>query len=165
MKDAKKNGENLRKELGKKNVKKCEWLVKKYGVKNMEYEELTNDEVRKYVKAEIFKVVTEMRGEELRAPEIVRGDNEVINLTNEEIIVLVLGPKFCVRKEKLSEEEFEVELEECIVKIKWDKRGEYEESKKGKTPADIAIMSILDDEEKDDVEGYEEMREAMEDCV
>ena len=32
----------------------------------------------------------------------------------------IYGPKFCVRKFKLTEEDFDVEMEECIAKIKWD---------------------------------------------
>ena len=34
------------------------WLMKKYGVKNIEYDELTDDEMRKYGAAEIFNMVT-----------------------------------------------------------------------------------------------------------
>ena len=58
LKDVKKNGEKLRKELKEKNERKSMWLMKKYGVKNIEYDELTDDEMRKYGAAEIFNMVT-----------------------------------------------------------------------------------------------------------
>ena len=67
VRDTKKNGENFKKELREKNMRKEEWLVSKYGVKYIEYEELTEDEMRKYGKTEIFNMKTEMRGEKLRA--------------------------------------------------------------------------------------------------
>ena len=134
LKDVKNNGEKLRKELREKN--ESMWL--KYDVKNIEYDELTDDEMRKYGAAEIFNMVTEMRGDKLRAPEVVKGEDEEVEITDEESMVLALGPKFCVRKDKLSEEEFEVELEECIAKIKWDKMGEDE---KLKDEADRAMSS------------------------
>ena len=121
LRDTKKNGETFKKELREKNLRKEEWLTSKYGVKYMEYEELTCDEVKKYGGAEIFNMMNEMKGETLRAPEVVNGEDEAVKITEEESMVLALGPKFCVRKEKLNEEQFEIELEECITKIKWDK--------------------------------------------
>ena len=66
----------------------------------MKYEELSNDEMRKYFKAEIFNMMTEMRGEKLRAPEVVNGEDEDVKITEEESMVLALSPKFCVRRKK-----------------------------------------------------------------
>ena len=45
-----------------------------------------------------------------------------ISITEEEKTLLKLGPKFCMLR-NLIEEEFEADLEECIVKIKWDMIG------------------------------------------
>ena len=160
MKDAKKNGDILRRELKEKNDKKIKWLSEKYEVKYVEYDELTEDERGKYGRAEVFNMRTKLNGDELRAPEVVCGENEVIELSEEESMVLALGPKFCVRKNKLCEEEFEVELEECIAKIKWDKMSEDIEEKKNED-ADRAIMAILDEEQKDEVDEHFEMRNAL----
>ena len=39
-----------------------------------------------------------IKGEELREPDIVCSDREIIELTDDEKRVLALGPKFCIRK-------------------------------------------------------------------
>ena len=158
--DTKRHGENLRGELKEKNDKKVKWLEEKYGMRMNLMDELTEEEKSRYEGAEILKKKSEMRGEELRRPEVVKGVDEVITLTNEESDVLALGPKFCVRKHKLCEEEFEVDLEECIAKIKWGKMGEVIRKKERKDSCDVAIMAVLDEEHKDEVKEHEELEEA-----
>ena len=60
----------------------------------------------------------------------------------------------------MNEENFEIELEECIAKIKWDLRSEEEKKSVSKYLGDVAIMAILSDEEKDDIKEHEEYKEA-----
>ena len=86
-------------------------------------------------------------------------EGETINLTDGEKKVLALGPKFCVRKH-LDEEEFMVEVEECITKVRWERMGEEIDKKKRKNSADIAIMSILDEEQVEEVEEHESLEDA-----
>ena len=57
-------------------------------------------------------------------------------------------------------EEFDRELEECIAKVKWDLMGREKEEKNAKDLGDIAIMAIVDEEQKIEFEEHEEMVEA-----
>ena len=157
VKEVKKNGEDLRKKLSEKNQKKVNRLTEKYELKYEIVDELTKDEQEKYGMVEIFNNKVGLSKEKLREPEIV---GEGIVLSEEELNVLALGPKFCVRK-KLSMEEFDTELEECIAKIRWEMMGEeIDKKKQKKDDANIAIMAILDDEEKEEVREHEEAKEA-----
>lgn len=60
-------------------------------------EEMTVGEIMKYGMCKIFEKNT-IKGEELREPDIVCSDGEIIELTDDEKRVLALGPKFCIRK-------------------------------------------------------------------
>ena len=60
---------------------------------------------------------------------------------------------------RLDEEKFEVELEQTILKIKWDLMSKEDKDKK-KTKSDRAIELILDDEQIEECEEYEELLEA-----
>ena len=51
-------------------------------------------------------------------------------------------------------------MEECIAKIKWWMREEEEKEKIVKDSGDVAIMAILPEEERNEVEEFEEMKEA-----
>ena len=159
IEDTKKNCEKFTEELKGKNRKKCDWLEDKYKMKYEVLDDLDEAECMKYGGAEILNKNCNMRGEELREPEVICGEDEVIVLTEEERKVLALGPKFCVRKNKLDEENFDIELEECIAKVKWEKMGR-DEGKKVKDLADVAIMAILSDEEKEEIREWEEHQEA-----
>ena len=97
VEDTKKNCEKLREELKGKNRKKCDWLEDKYKMKYEVLDDLDEAECMKYGGAEILNKNCNMRGEELREPEVICGEDEVIVLTEEEKKVLALGPKFCVR--------------------------------------------------------------------
>ena len=74
---------------------------------------------------------------------IVASMDEEISLNNEEIEVLKLGPKFCLLK-NLTEEGFEADLEEAIMKIKWDLMGEDDQEAPGLE--DVALRVLLGDE-------------------
>ena len=70
---------------------------------------------------------------------------------------LRLGPKFCVMG-CLSEEKFEVDIEECVAKLKWDVMGE-ELKKKDEDPAMQAIDEVIDEDQRADLEEYELQQE------
>ena len=99
-----------------------------------------------------------MKGEALRDPEVVRGEGENITLTEGERKVLALGPKFCMRND-LNEELFEVALEECITKVRWDMKAE-EEKKNGEELADIAMREIFTAEENEEIDEEIEIEDA-----
>ena len=159
VKETREYSEKLREELGNKNEKKVNWLMKKYEMKFDVIEEMSENERNKYGMAEVLKAECGMEGEQLRYPEIVCKRGETLEISNDEKQVLALGPKFCVRKD-LDEENFEIELEECIAKIKWDIRSEEEKKGEKIDLADVAIMSILSDDEREEVEEHEEYEEA-----
>ena len=161
VKETRKHSEEMRKQLTQKNKKKVEWLVNKYGEKDEMIDELNEDERAIYGECEILNKECEMKSEELRKPDVVCGVGETLEITENEMQVLALGPKFCVRK-KLDETEFEVELEECIAKIKWDMMAQEEKVEKEKKE-DIGyrnVMSILSEDEKEEVEEWEEIKDA-----
>ena len=72
--------------------------------------------------AEIFKEPCNMRGNDDQDPVIVMRDGEELILNEDEMRVLSLGPKFCVYN-NLCEETFERELEETIIKYRWELMG------------------------------------------
>ena len=74
---------------------------------------------------------------------IVENIDETISLNNDEIEALKLGPKFCLFK-NLTEEGFEADLEEAIMKIKWDLMGEDKHEAPGLE--DVALRVLLGDE-------------------
>ena len=65
-----------------------------------------------------------MSGDEKQEPVIVCRSNEEIKLSDEELAVLVLGPKFCVYN-NLSEATFMREIEEMIVKLRWEMKTSW----------------------------------------
>ena len=71
---------------------------------------------------------------------VCRGDEE-IHLSDEELDVLALGPKFCIFN-NLNEETFERELEECIIKFRWEMMGEENEAKVKKKFGEEAYEAI-----------------------
>ena len=117
VKDTRKNSDKLKEDLKKKNMKKVDWLVRKYEHKYDMSVDMTEDEYEKYGMSEILSMECTITADELREPEIVQGKGETLEISEDEKKVLALGPKFCVRK-ALKDEDFEIELEECIAKIK-----------------------------------------------
>ena len=76
-------------------------------------------------------------------------EGEEIFLDESEVSVLALSLKFCILN-KLCDETFERELEECIVKYRWEIMGEERENEaKEKFGKDAyeAIESIFTDDE------------------
>ena len=106
----------------------------------------------------IFKNDKVWSVEDTKEPSIVCEEGNEITLNEDEKEVLKLGPKFCVMG-RLDDEKFEIEVEQMIMKVKWDIIGKEEKLKK-KTLADIAIDSILDEDEIRECEEYEEIQEA-----
>ena len=71
---------------------------------------------------------------------IISGVGERIKLDNNELEVLKLGPKFCLYV-KLVDEDFETDLEESIMKIKWDLMGDDQKVDPGLE--DVALEVLL----------------------
>ena len=78
------------------------------------------DEVKEWMgNPDIFDDDKYVVGEKTKDPVIVDDKDDPAVISDEEKDLLRLGPKFCLYK-NLSEEEFETDLEECIMKMKWD---------------------------------------------
>ena len=159
VRETRKNCDELRSMLKGKNDKKIKWLQMKYEEIYEYGDDMTEEEYEMYGMAKILCGKNEITAEKLREPEVVVRGGEELTVTEEEKEVLALGPKFCVRK-SLKMEDFEIEMEECIAKIKWWLREEEEKGNTEKDPGDVAIMAILPDEEREEVEEHEEMKEA-----
>ena len=111
----------MRKRARDKFKKKEEFLVKKYSQKlTFEgMEGLNKEDRKKFEGCRIFKNGYKWMSEEARTPSIVCTGGNELRISDDEMRLLKLGPKFCVMS-KLDEENFEVELEQTILKIKWD---------------------------------------------
>ena len=94
--------------------------------------------------------------EEIKEPVVVAGPSEEIILSENERAALKLGPKFCVYT-RLSDEEFEVDVEECILKIKWDMMGEDGKSKPGDEDKALEVLLGVEECARIDTENDEEM--------
>ena len=143
----------LRFKLSEENEEKINFLVQKYGEVKDDLSELTSEEASKYASCAIFMKKCELVAKALKGPVVVCEDGEEMNLTKEETEVHSLGPKFCILND-LKEEEFENNLEQALIKYKWEVMGEEIKKKKtcGEDPADVAIDAILDENEKNEVE-------------
>ena len=143
IRECKENRLTDRKKLRKKNDKKCQFLIKKYGMSDEIKFEVDEKCLKKYMDAKIFKDDS-MRGDELHGPVIVCGNgDEEITLNDDEKKFLSLGPKFCIYN-KISDEGFEQSLEEGIVKLKWEWMGEESKSK-SKSLSDLAVDVALNE--------------------
>ena len=93
-------------------------------------------------------------------PIIVCREGEEINMTNDELEILASGPKFCILN-NLSDEKFEGELEQMIVKYRWELMGQDLEDQKRKNmqDSDKAIEAILDEDELEDCKEHEKMED------
>ena len=103
-----------------------------------------------------------MKCEEFDKPQVICGEGVKIVLNENENEFLSLGPKFCII-DKLNEEQFEVALEECIMKLKWDSMGR--EDKPNKELWEVAIEAVIDDDQREDLEEFERMEYAKQRMV
>ena len=113
----------------------------------------------KYGGARIFDKDCDMRMDKFDKPVIVCREGEMMEINDDEMEALGLGPKFCVI-DKLNEEVFEVAVEESIMKFRWDLMGREIEDKKRKDSFEVAIEAVIDDEQLMECEEYEEMEKA-----
>ena len=91
-------------------------------------------------------------------------DGEEFTLSREEAEALALGPKFCIMP-ILSEETFEADIEEMIMKLRWSMMGEESDEKKRKSSLSDAAFGVVVDElfseeEKINLREEEELEEA-----
>ena len=121
MKMMRRENNMLRREIELKNKEKLEHLQEKYGEKNTK----NNVEIIRYKKVSIFSEEEETKQEILIEEEVtVLGE---IELDENEKSVLRLPPKFQIR-EKLIDEEYDVELEMAFAKFRWEEMKEGIES-------------------------------------
>ena len=149
IEEIKTNSSRLRAKLKSENKSKVEHLVKKFGVMK---KLCVEDGLLKYMGCpKIF--VDDLEPEEIKKPVIVDPD---IELNKEEMDVLSLGHKFCIFV-NLTDESFEADMEEVIMKCKWDMMSEDGKPKVG--DEDVALRVALgvdvcdkidDDREEDD---------------
>ena len=95
-------------------------------------------------------------------PAVVSGGGDMeVTLSKEEKLLLTLNPKFC-EYNNINEENFEGELEQTILKYKWDQMGKEMKEKKNteEDPAYRNIEMILDEEHLEEIEEWNEMEEA-----
>ena len=158
MDQIKKTGRDYRKKLKHKNSSKVKHLVRKFGKKrHEEVLESMTDEMREMMgDPDIFDDEKDVRGEEMKNPVLVEGKDGPIAISEDERELLRLGPKFCLLK-NLSEEEFETDVEGCVMKIKWDLMGDNEEPRK----EDIALRILLGERECRQIDEEREEEEEM----
>ena len=113
--------------------------MRKYGKKNC----VVDKEVVKLMGNPKILLDEELKPEEMRKPVVVLGEGEKIELNVDEVEVLSLGPKFC-QYNNLVDEEFETDLEECLMKVKWDFMGDDKGPKSGLE--DVALRVLLGDD-------------------
>ena len=141
------NCQFLRAKVRMKNDKKVMFLSKKYGVKNLTVDELERVDKLKYGGAKIFSEEYEFEEADEYEPCIVRLDDEDdIEISEEEKDLLSLGPKFNVRN-RLCEEVFLCEVEECVIKLRWEMMGEEMKTEKPEDEAYENIELFFTDEE------------------
>ena len=143
VKKCKEDGIKKREIYSMKYKKKLDFLVKKYGKREVGLDELEIEDQEMYWNASVFNE-DDMRPMRMKNPVIVCGKNEEIKLNEDELSLLRLGPKFC-EYTNLNDEDFEVEVEQAIVKFKCETMNEDEDGKHGiknEDPAEIA-MSVL----------------------
>ena len=109
-------------------------------------------------RAKIFKEDHVWRMEDAREPCVVYKGEDVLELSEDEKNLLKQGPKFSVMG-RLNEEQFEVELEQSLMKVKGDMLASEKEAK-NKSDSDIAIEFVIDEEQKEECEEHERMLDA-----
>ena len=155
----KRGGYVIRGHARKKFRKKKRFLVTKYGQKSgMMMNELSKEDQSKYGGSWIFDEKWKWDPIEAMEPCVIRGEDKSMMINEDERNLLKLGPKFCVLS-NLCDEEFEVELEQSLMKVRWDMMSEEDKNKR-KTLSDVAIDNILDEDEKMECEEFSNLVEA-----
>ena len=111
--------DNIRTEARKKQDKKISWLVQKYSQKDAF---VLPDELSEYKDCKVFLPMPDKEAIPGEGPLIVLDEGESLFVSEEEIELMELGPKFCVGKGCI-EEQYECDIETTIVKEKWDRMG------------------------------------------
>ena len=152
VEDVKKYTSSHREKLKTKYKKKVEHLVKKFGIQKKVG--LSSVMLEQMGNPRIFS--EEIKPEEIKDPVVVEMVGEEIKLSEDETNALKLGPKFNLYVD-LCDEEFETDVEEAILKVKWDLMGEDNTEEKGLE--DIALEVLLGKEvcEEIDEQKAEEM--------
>ena len=140
-------------------------MVDKYGVKTPN---VMSEELKKlYGGARIFHdfASLSLSSEEQYEPIVVNLSDEEIVVSKDEAELLALGPKFCIRN-KLCEETFKCEVEECIMKMRWDMMGEDLKGKndKNEDPAYKNIELFFTEEENTKINEEIEEEQRLEDA-
>ena len=133
MRSVKEYVTNYKKRLRDKNVKKVEHLTKKYGMKRnnqLRWVDVGEDMRKLMGSPRIFMDDCDVKGECVGDPVIVEGEGEHIVISEDERELLKLGPKYCILN-KLLDEDFETDVEECLMKVKWDMMGDGDEKERG----------------------------------
>ena len=153
----------VRKRIKQKFKNKERFLVKKYGIKNMKMSnemlaELSNVDQSKYGECKMFSEDQLWTPEEAIEISVVCGPEQSVIIDEDERNLLKLGPKFCILA-NLDEEKFENELEQTIMKVKWDCMSD-DEKKRKRSLCDIAIYCVQDEDQREECRVYEEIKEA-----
>ena len=176
VKRTKSDGDKIRRDCSVKNAKKFRYLSDKFCMRDSMLRELSMEDQSKYEDAKVFSG-QDLRPQELSDPVVVCRAGEEILLSEEELCVLRLGPKFC-ELDNLDETNFEIEVEQTILKYKWDSMSDDKDDPNGKHSGNAEVMSdpsiiarrvlfeaLFTKEELDDMEAEAEdemnMREAQ----
>ena len=172
VRNSKCEGDKVRRSSYLKNVKKFNYLKNKYGMRGGGLSDLCEDDQKKYEGAKVYSG-EEMRPQRMSDPVIVCRQGEDISLNEDELSVLRLGPKFC-EFTNLDDVAFEIEVEQMVLKYKWEtmdeeKNGKVEDGNEVIGDPSVLARRILFEElftkeEREDMEDEEEdelnMREA-----
>ena len=141
MDDARKNTAKMKESLRRKNGKKLEHLKKKFGQLKNDRVVMSKEMTELVGKPRILDENVDVETRGAKDPIVVVREGEEIVLNEDEREALRLGPKFCVLN-RLDDEEFEVDVEEMVMKLKWDMMGDsgIQESRQD---ADIAMEIVL----------------------
>ena len=153
--DIKANSSRLRARLKSNHKEKVEHLVKKFGI----VKKLNVDEKLLKYMGNPRMFVEELTPEDIRKPVIINKD---IELNDEEFEVLSLGQKFCLFV-NLNDETFEADVEEVIMKVKWDMMGEEREPKVG--VEDVALRVALGTDVCDEIDDAQDEEVAIQEAV
>ena len=151
VRNTKNEGMRLRQSCKVKNERKLRFLKKNYGMKTMGLSELSEEVGLKYMDAKVYSGV-EIVPQKMRDPVIIRREGEEFSINEEEMSVLRLGPKFCEYM-SLSDVNFEIEVEQTVLKYKWETMDEVKENDNDEDPS-ILARNILYEElfTKDEIE-------------
>ena len=100
--------------------------------------ELSMEDQKKYENAKVYSG-QDLRPQKLNDPVIVCRESDEILLNDDELCVLRLGPKFC-EFSNLDEVNFEIEVEQTILKYKWDTMRDDKDEANGKYSGSTEVM-------------------------